>query len=148
MAQDATKIYAGPVTAIGIAAAGTADDGSYTDIGFADEDNSVNITWEPLKAPLMDGNNFQMHGRGTAVISLVQTDPSGAQASLETYRTAKAKLKFTTPSTSEYYFIDNVLCSYKLTRPMKPGEVHKIEVTVSLITAQPDDFCDGPKSIA
>jgi len=146
MAQDATKIYSGPVTALGIAAAGTADGGSFTDIGLLDEESSVNIEWEPLKAGLMDGNEFMLRGRGRATFMLVQTDPSGAQASLETYRTALAKLKIQTDTASETYFIDNVYVSYRLLRPFKVGEVHKLEVTVSRVTPQPDDFVDGPKT--
>jgi len=139
-----TLIYEGPITAIGIAAAGTANGGSFTDLGALDGDSSVMITWEPHLAPINDGNQFQMNGLGKAVFNLLQTNPVGIQASLETYRTALAKLKFTAIDTSEYLFIDNVLLSYKLTRSGKAGEVHKFEVTVTRVTEQPDDFCAGP----
>jgi hypothetical protein len=145
---DLTKIYEAPVTAIGIAAAGTADNGSFTDLGALDGESSVLITWEPNLAPLNDGNQFQMNGLGKAVFNLLQTNPSGIQASLETYRTTMAKLKFTAIDTSEFLFIDNVVVSYKLTRSGKMGEPHKFEVTVSRITEQPDDFVAGPKVAA
>lgn len=145
---DYTKIYAGPITALGIAAAETADGGSFTDLGVLDEESAMVVTWEPQLVPLSDGNSFQKNGKGVAVIGLVQSDPAAApQTSLETYQTAKAKLKITTPAAAEYYFIDNVLVTFKLIRDFKPGGTHKYEVTVSRITEQPDDFIDGPKSI-
>jgi hypothetical protein len=142
---DYTKIYSGPITALGIAAAGTANGGSFTDIGALDEESAMVVTWEPLLTPLSDGQSHQGKGKGIAVIGLVQTDPAAVpQTSLETYRTAAAKLKITTPNSSEYYFIDNVIVTYKLIRDFKPGGTHKYEVTVSLITEQPDDFIEGP----
>lgn len=145
---DATKIYSGPIKALGIAAADTADGGSYTDLGYLDEESGAEINWEAFNAGLSDGNKVQKNGMGVGKFVLVQTDPTGAQASLETYTTALCKLKITTPDTSEYYFIDDVFIhSMKHTRPMKPGEVHKLEFQVSRVSEYPDDFCDGPTSI-
>ena len=144
---DATKIYSGPITALGIAAADTGDDGSYTDLGYLSEESGAEISWEPLNTVLSDGNQFMCKGRGTAKFRLVQTDPSGIQSTLETYKTALAKFKITTPDTTdEYYFIDDVFVTFGQARNFKGGEVHYLEVTVSRITDNPDDFCNGPKA--
>jgi hypothetical protein len=145
---DATKIYSGPATAIGINTTATADSGSFTDLGYMGE-ASVEITWEPHNSVLSSGNLFQMNGRGKAVIELLETNATGIQASLETYRTALAKLKITTlDTTNGYYYISNVFVTYQQVRPMKPGDPHKFIVTVQRDTDQPDDFCSGPKSTA
>lgn len=147
MAQDATKIFAGPVSAVGIAAAGTADAGSFTDLGFLDEESNANIEWTPNTGNISDGNVFQKSGTGQAVITLLQTDPSDAQATLESFLEAKAKIKITTLRSDEYYFIDNVFITYRLMRPFGPGDVHKLEITVRRHSENQDDFCDGPTSI-
>jgi hypothetical protein len=147
MAADATKIYEGPITAIGIAAAATGDGGSFTDLGYMDEDGAAAINWEGLNTTLSDGNLMQLNGRGTAEITLIQTDPTDAQATLETYLTAKCKLKITTiDTTNGYYFIDEVFISYRIERGFKPGDYHKLILTVSRVTENADDFCNGPKA--
>lgn len=145
---DATKIYSGPITALGIAAAGTADGGSFTDLGELDEESAANIKWDPYPVGLSTGNAVDKNGKGIGDFVLLQTNAAGSQATLETYKTTLAKLKITTPNTSEYYFIDNVYIHHmKLERNFKAGEVHKLSFQVSLITENPDDFVDGPTSI-
>jgi hypothetical protein len=147
MAQDASKIYGGPITALGIAAAATADGGSYTDIAYMDEEGAANITWTPFGPGLSDGNMVQINGKGEAEFHIVQTDPAGAQATLESYRTTKGKLKITTiDTTNGYYFIDGVFVRYEIQRDFKPGGYHKIIIRVSKVTENQDDFCNGPKA--
>jgi hypothetical protein len=147
MAADATKIYEGPILAIGIAAAATADGGSFTDLGYMDEEGAMTVLWEALTTNISDGNLMQLHGRGSAEITIIQTDPAGAQATLETYLTAKCKLKITTvDGTNGYYFIDEVFISYSIERGFKPGDYHKLIVKVSRVTENADDFCNGPKA--
>ena len=144
---DATKIYMGPVTAIGFAAAATADGGSFTDFGYLDEDVAVNVEWDPNAVGLSDGNRVQKNGLGKITFVLVQTDPAGIQASIETYLTTLCKLKITTlDATNGYHFIDNIFLTYRALRPFKPGEYHRFEVTATRITEQPDNFCSGPKA--
>ena len=145
---DATKIYSGPATAIGINVTGTADNGSFTDLGYMGE-ASVDISWEPFRPVLSSGNMIQLGGRGKAVIELLETNAAGIQASLETYKTALAKLKITTlDATNGYYYIANVFVTFQQVRPFKPGDPHKFIVTVQRDTDNPDDFCTGPKTTA
>ncbi len=149
MAADATKIYAGPIISIGIAAAATADGGAFPDLGYMDEEGAANIVWEMLETLLSDGNIMPKNGRGTATITLIQTDPTDAQATLETYKTAKAKIKIgTVDTTNGYYFIDEVFISYNVERDFKPGSVHKLIMKCSRVTENADDFCSGPKAAA
>ena len=147
MAVDATKIYGGPIAAIGIAAAETADAGSFTDLGALDEESAALIEWTPNTANLSDSNKVPISGTGVATFVLLQTDPAGILATLETYETTIGKLKITTiDATNGYHFIDNVFVSYRIIRDFKPGGIHKIEVTVSRTTEHADDFCSGPKA--
>ncbi len=147
MGLDATKIVMGPVTAISYAAAATADGGSFTTFGYIDEDVAVNVEWDPNAVGISDGNRVQKNGLGKITFVLVQTDPAGDQAILETYLTTKCKLKITTlDETNGYHFIDNIFLQYRQLRSFKPGEYHRFEVTASRITENSDDFCSGPKA--
>jgi len=146
---DATKIYGGPITALGIAATATADNGSFTDLGYLDEESSAMIEWTPNVAGLSDSNKVPISGTGVAVFGLLQTDPAGILTTLETYETALAKLKITTiDTTNGYHYIANVFVNYKVIRDFKPGGIHKVELTVSRTTEHADDFCSGPKAVA
>jgi len=146
---DATKIYSGPITALGVADAETADAGSFTDLGLLDEESGAEINFNPYNAGLSDGNKIDKKGLGVGKFVLVQTDPAGTLLALETYETTLAKLKVSTGTAAEFYFIDNVFVhGVNVTRPFKPGEVHKFEFEVSRIADHADDFCDGPKAIA
>jgi len=107
----------------------------------------VNVEWEPNMVTLSDGNMVQKNGTGKVTFGLVQTDPAGIQATLETYKTTLAKLKITTiDATNGYHFIDNIFLTFKQIRPFKPGEYHRFEVTAQRVTENPDDFCSGPKA--
>ena len=143
---DATKIYTGPIMAIGIAAAATADGGSFTDLGYMNGDGAK-VEWTPYVVPMSRGGGKQTNGLGKITFNLLQTDPAGIQALLETYKDALAKLKITTvDATNGYHFIDNVFMNFSQERDMAPGGEHKFEVTAELITENPDDFCSGPKA--
>ncbi len=145
--MDATKIYDGVVTAIGIAAAATADGGSYTDLGAVDQENPLLVEWVPNEIGLSDQNQVPVGGIGTVTFNLLETDPSGIQATLETYQTTLGKLKITTvDSTNGYHFIDNIYLRHKQVRSGKPGEAHRFECIASRATDQSDDFCSGPKA--
>lgn len=147
MSVDATKIYGGPIVAMGIAATATGDDGEFTDLGALDEESAALIEWIPNVAGLSDSNKVPINGTGVATFVLLQTDPAGILATLETYETALAKLKITTiDSTNGYHFIASVFINYKVIRDFKPGGIHKVEVTVSRTTEHADDFCSGPKA--
>ena len=144
---DATKIYTGPITAIAIAAAATADGGSFTDLGYLDGEGAAVVEWDPNAVPLSRGGGVQKVGLGKIVFTLIQTDPAGIQATLETYLTTLGKIKITTvDGTNGFHFIDNVFLNIRQTRDFKPGGYHKFEVTAELITENPDDFCSGPKA--
>jgi hypothetical protein len=145
MAKDATKIYSGPITALGVNVAGTANGGSFTDVGYLDEESAMMVEWTPNLAGLSDSNKIQLNGTGVVTFVLIQTDTATTQALLETYDRAACKLKVTTlDTTNGYYFIDDIFLSWKLTRDFKPGGYHKFEVSGTLTTDQPDDFIEGP----
>jgi len=147
MAADATKIYGGPITALGIAAAATADGGSFTDLGYLGDELAAMIKWTPNQAGLSDSNKVPISGLGEAEFELIQTDPAGTLLTLETYETTLAKLKVTTiDTTNGYHFIDNVFCSVSVERDFKPGGKHKAILRVSRTTEHADDFCTGPKA--
>ena len=145
--MDATKIYTGPITAIGSAAVGAADGGAFTDLGYIGGEGAAVVEWDPNAVPLSRGGGVQTAGLGRITIELVETDPAGIQATLETYRKTLGKLKLTTVDTTNgYHFIDNIFLTFSQARDFKPGGVHKFEVIAELITENPDDFCSGPKA--
>ena len=145
MAKDATKIYSGPIVAIGLAVAATANGGSFTDAGYLDDESALVVEWTPNQAGLSDSNKVPLNGTGVATFVLLQTDLATTQALIETYQKAACKIKVETlDGTNGFYFIDNVFLSYKKTNDFKPGGVHKLEITCSLTTLQADDFMEGP----
>ena len=143
---DATKIYTGPITAIGIAAAATADGGSFTDLGYLSDEAAI-MEWIASVVPMSRGGGVQKNGLGKITFTLIETDPAGIQATLETYLTTLGKLKITTvDATNGFHFIDNIFLNVNQTRDMTPEGQHKFIVTAELITENPDDFCTGPKA--
>ena len=143
---DATKIYTGPIIAIGAAAAATEDGGSFTDLGYLGDEAAI-VEWIPKIVAMSRGGGKQGPGLGKITFHLLETDPAGIQATLETYLTALCKLKITTvDATNGFHFIDNLFLNFSQERDMTPDGKHKFIVTSELITAMPDDFCTGPKA--
>ena len=136
MAQDATKIFAGPAKTIELSADGV----TYVDIGFSSE--NVNIDWEPDKIPILDGNEFQSSGLGKISIELIQTGQT-VIAAVKAYRIAKAYVKITALDDKEYV-VSGIYLSYTMKRSYKPGEAHALLVTGQRRTINPDDFCPFP----
>lgn len=136
MAQDATKIYAGPATKVET----SPNDSTWTDIGFASA--NVEITWEPKKSELMDSNEFQLSGLGKISVELVQTD-NASLTIIKGYRAAKAYVKVTAVD-GRTYKVSGIFLSYQLKRGFKAGEAHTLMVTGQRETLQPDDWCAFP----
>lgn len=136
MAQDATKIFAGPATKVELSANGS----DWTDIGFANA--NAEISWEPAPTELMDGNNAQLSGLGKVSVEMVQTD-SGTLTTIKTYRTAKAYVRITA-SDANTYVVNGVFLSYSMKRGFKAGEPHMLTITGQRHTINPDDWCAFP----
>ncbi len=136
MAQDATKIFAGPATKVET----SPNDSTWTDLGFANA--NAEIAWEPANTELMDGNMPQLSGLGKLTIELVQTD-SATLTILKGYRTAKAFVRITAADNTVYK-VSGVFLSYAMKRGFKSGEPHMITVTGQRHTIQPDDWCAFP----
>lgn len=136
MAQDATKIFSGPVTAIELSANGS----SYTDIGYGTA--NAEITWEPAPQELSEGNQIQLAGLGKIKVEMVQTD-SGTLATVKSYRTSKAYVRLTTAE-AKTFVVSGIFLAYALKRGMKAGESHILTITGQKYTINPDDFCAFP----
>lgn len=136
MAADASKIFAGPATLIEISSDGT----TYSDLGFSNA--NVEITWEPHKAELSEGNEVQMSGIGKISIEMVQTD-SATLTTLKGYRTTKAYLRITSVDTQQY-IVSGIFLSTSVKRGFKSGEPHMVTVTGQRATLNADDWVTFP----
>ncbi len=136
MAADASKIYAGPATLIEISSDGT----TYSDLGFSNA--NVEITWEPHKTELSEGNEVQMSGLGKISIEMVQTD-SATLATIKGYRTTKAYLRVTSAD-GNTYVVSGIFLSTQVKRGFKAGEPHTVTVTGQRHTLNADDWVTFP----
>ena len=136
MAQDATKIYAGPATKIEVSSDGT----TWTDLGFSSA--NVEITWEPQATELSEGNQVQMSGLGKISMELLQSD-SGTLNTLKNYRAAKAYVRVTAVDNQQYQ-VSGIFLSTNVKRGFKAGEPHTITVTGQRITLNADDWVTFP----
>jgi hypothetical protein len=136
MAQNAAKIFSGPITTLELSANGS----TYTDIGFGTAE--CTITWEPSAQELSDSNMVQLSGIGKISLELVQTDSTTLTA-VQAYKQAKAYVRITTAD-SQTYVVSGIFLSTQVTRGFKPGESHKMVVTGQRSTVDADDWVTFP----
>ncbi len=137
MAQNASKIFSGPISQLTIS---NMDGTNLSDLGFSN--GTAEITWEPRTVELMDGGLLQLSGIGKVNIELLQTDTATINV-LKGYRDVQAKLTITAFDSTPYT-ISGVFIATSLKRSFKPGEPHILTLTAQKETLFPDEFCSFP----